>query len=980
MHVTALLLSAALLAAGDDPLQFVHDQWGTTEGLPQSSVTAILQTSDGYLWLGTQGGLVRFDGVRFELFAPATHPGLTSSRIRALFEDRHRTLWIGTEDGGLVRYTNGVFTPIAAPEFATTTITFVSASGDDGLWVATPAGLFEMRADGIRPRLRGDGSPLTPESNIIAGDAGELWIGTRWGLVRSLPDRLETYTPKDGLPSDGVQALWRARDGNLWIGTARGVARRIDGTIRSAGLPELADASVTALYESSRGLLIGTSSALYRVAGGRASPVAAVGRQSILSITNDREGNIWIGTVMNGLMRLNPARVEVLPIVEGVNDISVVPIVEDRDGTMWIGGTCTGLLRYAKGARRLFTARDGLPPSCVWSLLADRDGALWIGTYGDGLARYADGAFQTFTHRNSGLKHDVVLALFQDRRGVVWIGTRGGLHALDKGVFTAYGAADGLVHDDVRFITEDRHGALWIATTGGVSRFAGGRFTNYTTANGLAHNSVRAIHEDADGTIWIGTYGGGLMRFRDGRFASITRAAGLFDDVVSRILEDDRGFLWMSGNRGIFRASRASLNAFADGRARAVTSASSGVTDGMKTHETNGGAQPAGWKARDGRLWFPTIDGVAIIDPHAGENPLPPPIAIERIAVDDRQLDLSAPIVLPSGRMRLAIGYTALSFTAPEKTQFRYRMEGYEAGAVDAGTRRVAYYTNLPPGQYVFRATGSNNDGLWSTPGASLAITVTAPFWMTWWFRITVAIGLATLAFVVHRARIGALNRRQQLHEAFTRQLLDSQEAERARIARELHDTLGQSLVMIKNQAQLGLTRPPGDRDQAITEISSMAAHAIAEVKEIAYDLRPYQLDRLGLTRAIEALIARVESSTALPMRSVIEDIDGVLSKEAEITLYRIVQESLSNIVKHARASIVEVTITRRDGQVQARIHDNGAGFAVDRATQAPRGMGLSGMAERAGMLGARLDIVSGHGRGTTITLTIPTREPAHVT
>lgn len=976
MSVTSLLAAAALSVTALLPTPLVHDKWSTSEGLPQSSVTSIIQAHDGYLWLGTQGGLVRFDGVRFQLFAPATHPGMTSSRVRALFEDRQRALWVGTEDGGLLRFADGVFTPVTAPELSGTTITVVADAGDDGLWIGTAAGLFEMRGGIVRARLQRAGAPLMPQSNPVAGDAGEWWIGTNAGLVRIRSGGFDTYTTKDGLPHDDVRALQRARDGSLWIGTFRGVAQWRNGRISRPALDGLAEARVGAIYEDATGLWIGTSNALYRLVGDRAVPLPSMAHESVLSITNDREGNLWIGTVMNGLMRLKAARVAMRHIIDG-GGVGVVPIVEDRDGTMWAGGSCTGLARYRDGERRLFTVKDGLPSGCVWSLLADRDGALWIGTLGSGVARFANGTFHTFNRQNSHLQHDEVLALFQDRRGVIWIGTRGGLHALSDGVLTAYRVADGLVHDDVRFITEDRGGALWIATTGGISRFADGRFTSYTTANGLAHNAVRAIYEDADGTIWIGAYGGGLMRFKDGRFTHITQANGLFDDVVSRILEDDRGFLWMSGNRGIFRASRASLNAFADGRARAVASVSYGETDGMLTHETNGGGQPAGWKARDGRLWFPTINGVAIIDSRVQDSEQPPPVTIERVAVDDRELDRSKPIVLPSGRLRLEIGYTALSLTAPERSQFRYRLEGYEPDAVEAGTRRVAYYTNLPPGHYVFRATASNHDGVWNDTGATLDITITAPFWMTWWFRLSAAAGLAAVALVAHRGRIARLNRRQQQHEAFTRQLIDSQEAERARIARELHDTLGQSLVLIKNQAQLGLRQVPDAGGKAMTEISTMAAQAITEVKEIAYDLRPYQLDRLGLTRALEALTARVATSTGLPVNARLENIDGVLSKEAEITLYRIVQESLNNIVKHAGAAAVDVTIDRDDGAVRAQVRDNGRGFDVAAARRAPGGMGLAGISERAAMLRATLNIASAPGRGTTIAVTIPGPDPA---
>jgi signal transduction histidine kinase/ligand-binding sensor domain-containing protein len=977
MALTGLLLSVALSldAAGAIPL--VHDRWGTKEGLPQSSVTAILQTSDGYLWLGTQGGLVRFDGVRFELFSPSTHRGLSSSRISALLEDRRGTLWIGTEDGGLVSYDRGVFAPFAHPLLSTGTIRAVAAAPDDGLWIAAPEGLVEIRAGTLTRLTRADGSTLLPSGGMVdiaAGASGELWIGTREGLVRYTPTSTITYTAADGLPDTVVMALLPAPDGSLWVGTQGGLAQWLNGRVSRTYRSELTHPEVRSLHDGGDGTIwVGTRTGLDRLSNGRVTAARPGLVDSIIAIASDREGSLWVGTVMSGLSRLRPARVTMLRVSDRIG-AAAVGITQDRDGTMWIAGTCTGLLRVRDGERRMFTTRDGLPGDCVWSLLADRDGALWVGTFGGGLARMAGGEVQTFTHRNSGLLNDVVLALFQDRDGRIWVGTQGGLHVFAAGRLSAYRMADGLVNDDVRFITQDRGGALWIATTGGISRFAGGRFTNYTTANGLPHNAVRAIHEDSDGAIWIGTYGGGLARLKQDRFSHITRADGLFDDVVSRILDDGRGFLWMTGNHGIFRASRQALNDFADGRAASVTSVSYDTTDGMTSHETSGGGQPAGWQARDGRLWFPTIDGVAIIDPAAPDNTLPPPLAIEHVRLDNRELDPAAPIVLPSGRMQLAIEYTGLSLAAPGKTRFRYQLEGYEDTAVEAGARRVAYYTSLPPGTFTFRVTGSNSDGAWNRDGATLAIQVTAPFWMTWWFRGVAGLAVAAAALTVHRARVARLTKEQHVREAFTRHLIESQEAERARVARELHDTLGQSLVLIKSQALLGLGPPSPPRTEAMTEIAAMATQAIAEVKEIAYDLRPYQLDRLGVTKALEALIARVSGSTTLQLNATIANIDGLLSKEAEITLYRIVQESLNNIVKHAEATVVAVEIADHAGGVRARIHDNGRGFTVSAAPR-PSGLGLSGMAERARMLNAQLTVASSPGHGTTVTLTIPERE-----
>lgn len=972
--MTTLLLALALSFTDAGTGHFVHDAWHTENGLPQSSVLAILQTRDGYLWLGTQGGLVRFDGVKFTLFNPSSHPGLTSSRIRTLYEDGDGVLWIGTEDGALVKFAQGVFTSVDNPDDPLRSVWQIAGDATGGLWLSTRSGLVRYQAGRFTRHARPDGSDLMPETAIVPDDEGALWFGTRWGLVRYADGTIRTFTAADGLPHDSVNAVLRARDGSLWVGTTEGLARLRGGAVAGTYTTAtgLTDNWISALHEDAAGnLWIGTGRGLNRIVGERIAPLHVNGLPSttnILSVASDREGNVWVGTVTRGLSRLKAARVSMLSVDNGLPHPSAAAVTEDANGNLWIANTCGGLVRYRHGAVRTYTERDGLPADCVWSLLAARDGTLWVGTWGGGLARLTGDRVTVQTHRNSGLVHDVVLALYEDRDGVIWIGTIGGLHAFKDGRFTVYRAADGLVHDDVRFITQDRDGGIWAGTTNGVSRFAGGRFTNYTTANGLSHNSVRAIHQDADGVIWIGTYGGGLNRLENGRIVRYTTANGLYEDVVSRILEDDRGMLWMSGNRGLYRVSRAMLNDYAAGRIAAISCVSYGVTDGMRNHETNGGAQPAGWRTRDGRLWFPTIDGVASIDPAAPDNALPPPVAIERITADGRALDPGAPVVLRPGRTMLEVEYTALSLVAPEKTGFMYRLDGYDDAHVNAGARRVAYYSNLPPGAYTLRVAASNNDGVWNMDGAAVNIVVLTPFWATWWFRAASVVALAGVVLLAHRRRVRGLQRRQALQEAFTRQLIESQENERKRIARELHDTLGQSLVLIKNQAAIGHDRPA----EAMQEISAMAAQAIGEVKEIAYHLRPYQLDRLGLTRALEALVERVATSTALQVSAAIDNIDDLLPKEAEINLYRIVQESLNNVMTHAAASAVTVAVARRGGHVHVTVEDNGRGF--DRLALPPghRGIGLAGIAERARLLDATHTLVAAPGRGTTVRLEIP--------
>ena len=481
---------------------------------------------------------------------------------------------------------------------------------------------------------------------------------------------------------------------------------------------------------------------------------------------------------------------------------------------------------------------------------------------------------------------------------------------------------------------------------------------------------------DADGALWIGTYGGGLNRFKDGKFVPILPKHGLFEEVVSRIFDDGRGNLWMMGLRGVFRASRQELNDFADGRAREITCVSYGAADGMPASETNGGAQPAGWQTRDGRLWFPTIKGVAIFDPREPDAP-PPPVFIESVTLDQEQAQPGGAVIVDADKDRVEIQYTAVSFSRPEQAKFKYQLVGLDNDWQYVGARRTAYFSHLPPGDYTFRVLAANADGVWNNTGASLKLTVKAPFWRRWWFLLLCAVGGLALVFGGFRARVKQLERRQAAQQLFARQLLESQEAERKRIAIELHDGLGQSLVIIKNRALLSLARPD-DHERALTqieEISEAASSALIEIREIASSLRPYQIDRFGLVNALEEMIAHLAGSSEIMFSREIDAIDRHLSKEAQINLYRIVQESLNNIVKHAEATEGRISLKEEAGVLRLLIQDNGKGFTESAIATGKRGLGLTGIAERAKVLGGRLKIHSVPGQGTTVNLDLQLQE-----
>jgi signal transduction histidine kinase/streptogramin lyase len=573
-------------------------------------------------------------------------------------------------------------------------------------------------------------------------------------------------------------------------------------------------------------------------------------------------------------------------------------------------------------------------------------------------------------------------AILEDRQGNLWFGTNKGLFKLKDGVVSVFTTKDGLPGDDVKIIHEDRQGRLWIGTYGGLAQLSptknASAFVAYTTKDGLGSNRVRAIHEDAEGVFWIGTYDGGLSRLKDGRITTYTMAQGLFNNGVFQILEDGRGNLWISSNRGIYQAGKQQFNDLAEGKIATLTYIAYGKQDGMLNTECNGGRQPAGIKARDGKLWFPTMGGVVVVDTEAVPfNSQPPPILIEAVSLDRNPTPFNAAVKVKPGQSSLEINYTGLSYVKPEQVRFKYKLAGRDSDWVEAGSRRSVNYSYLPPGNYTFTVIAANSDGVWNNVGASLQITVLPSVWQTWWFiSLSILTGCGLIAFVYWR-RVSQFRRERVVQEAFSQRLIESQESERKRIAAELHDSLSQNLVIIKNRA-LHSMATPNDHDRAmeqIEEIAEAANESLSEVREIAHNLRPFQIDRLGLTKAIEAMVNRVAATHALQTRTHLDVIDGLLSPEKEIHLYRVVQESLNNIIKHAAATEAQVTIRKNEQGIEIIIQDNGKGFtpATIRTGESGNGggFGLLGLTERARILGGVPVILSSPGSGTKVELRV---------
>jgi signal transduction histidine kinase len=485
---------------------------------------------------------------------------------------------------------------------------------------------------------------------------------------------------------------------------------------------------------------------------------------------------------------------------------------------------------------------------------------------------------------------------------------------------------------------------------------------------------VRSLYEDPEGVLWLGTYDGGLGRYSDGKWTRYTQKDGLFDNGVFQILDDSHGNFWMSSNRGIYRVSKQQLNDLADGKRKTVTTVSYGRSDGMLNSECNGGLWPAGAKAKDGKLWFPTQDGVAVVDPEIVPiNKRAPQVAIESADVDHVSTSPGKEIIIKPRQESLEIQYTALSFSKPEQIIFRYMMDGLDTNWQEVGHRRTAYFSHLPPGSYVFRAMAANSDGVWSEIQSSAPITVLPPFYLTRWFMVTIFALAVCLTYLLWSFRVKQLKEAQAAQQAFSQQLIASQENERRRISGELHDSLGQRLIIIKNHA-LFLLRPRAsaqseeERRETIEEINAEASQAIEETRAISYDLRPFQLDRLGLAKAIEALVRSVSRATNIHFTTNIADIDTSFPEELRINFYRIVQEAINNIMKHSGASDAEIQIEKKSDGISLSIRDNGTGFTSEQKSGIGKGgFGLTGIRERASLLGGTVNIQSQQGVGTRL-------------
>jgi signal transduction histidine kinase/ligand-binding sensor domain-containing protein len=971
--------------------RYVHQAWTTDQGLPENSVYAVAQTRDGFLWLGTDEGLVRFDGLRFDVFDRTNTPAIADPFVFSLYEAPDGSLWAGTDRGGLVRYRDGAFSHYG-PEHGLPAARVQALAGDarGTLWVGLRGGGV-ARLDGNRFTLLGTHEGLASD-NVLAvfvDHDGTLWAGTDAGLDRFDGARFVHIQPADGLPAGAVRAIHEDRAHTLWIGMIGGSlgARFHDGAL--------------CVRRGSRFEVVSTG--------------ADLPSMGVMTIVDDQDGNLWLGTAGGGIVRVRDGRIEAWRLGDTPADDLVYALAEDREGSLWIGTQPGGLHRLRNSRFITFEKRDGLTDEVIESLLEDRHGVMWVGTHAGGACRLQPQGQPVCLTTKDGLAHNRVNAMADDDDGTMWFGTEGGLNRLRGGAFARYTTGDGLPVDHVNALLRDRNGQLWIGTWGGgVARMTGtrierppgatGRYVNVIyerrsgevwigTTEGLAiwtggrmvdaskalgtPSGIEAIYEDRDGDMWIGTRRDGLFLYKDGHLTQYTTRTGLYDNLVGTLLEDDSGYIWITCNKGIFRVPRQELLEVAGGTRATVTSRAFDTSDGMKNRECDFGQ--GRWKARDGRLWFATVGGVAVIDPaRLASSAEPARVHIEQLVVDGDDEDTRSAPTIDYGVRHVEFRFVGLSLSAPSRVRYRYRLDGFDSRWIDGGDSRAAHYTNIPPGPYRFQVVASNGDGMWSPDAAVLTFTVAAPVWRRPWFVAAVLVIAAAAVLAVEQVRVARLRRAQAVQAEFSRQLIASQENERKRLAGELHDGVGHQLLIIANWARLAseAQAPPGQPASSLRMITDTAAESIREIRALTRELEPYNIDHVGLREAIDTMLHRMGDATGVTFTTDIEPVDEALPPDGGINVYRIVQEAANNVVKHAQASRAQVTIAREADGIHLSISDDGRGLPPEALDGSREGFGLRSLAARTRLLGGRHRIESKPGMGTTITVAIPLGPP----
>jgi signal transduction histidine kinase/ligand-binding sensor domain-containing protein len=912
-----VLISGTLFAqdaAPPVPLnQYVHDHWTEKDGLPQNGVYSLTLSPDGYLWFGTEEGIVRFDGVRFTVFDRTNTKALKSAWIRFLLQDEEGGMWISfsasgagaalykdglmheyskkeglrsntvgivyeTRDSskwfihgssGISRLRNGVMTTFGqADGLPSDTVWAVSEDSHGDFWFVTPQGIARYDGKSFTLFSTQNGLPqnrvwwINNGGCIFEDSRHDIWMATNGGLVKYSGGTMRTYTKSDGLLENRVYEIREDRDGVLWFVTLSGINTFSAGKMVSYRSPASFDAVNECFVEGDGTLWLATGRGLWRFKDGAFDDFGlknGMADESCRSVLVDKEGSVWFGSEADGLHRLRKGKFVTYGKERGLKDEVLSCAFEDSRGGLWLGSQTGGIARMSGGTTTVFDEKSGIPRT-VKGVYEAPDGGMWFAA-SDGLYTLRNGRM---TKQSMGPGPDSTQlrgAVFRKSGQLVVADVRG-VYCLQGGRWEKL--IDRVIPGGISAIAEDADQNLWIGTYGtGVYRYGNDSLTKFTSEQGFAGIRIYAIFPDAEGAVWVGTADNGVYLYSAGKFTQFTPENGFFEYGVGSIIEDNVGSMWFAGNKGVYRIRRQALVDFAGGRSTSYTFDSYGTADGMKSRETNVIGQPSVWKMNDGKIVFTTVAGAAIVDPaKIALNTVPPRVVLERFSADNAARDLKTAIDLPPGTGNLEFQYVGISFIGSDRVQYRYRLAGYENDWVNPGNRNVAYYTHLGPGSYTFRVIAANADGVWDSTGASVAFSIQPHFYESRWFY-----GLALIGFLfggpsLYFMRVRQLKRREQE----LARLVDDRTKELRGALDNLKETQNQ-LVLSEKMASLG-------------QLTAGIAHEIKNPLNFITNFAALSGD---LTRDLrQELVAergRVEEARAVEIEGILKDLETNVGK-----------------------------------------------------------------------------------------------------
>ncbi len=996
-----LLLPACLAFGGETNVVWVSRSWQSGDGLPDNNVVGVAQTPDGYLWVATAGGLMRFDGARFQEFPLANIEGIPNRVVKAMICDRRGWLWLGMDRGPIVCITPAetrVYTNV--PDAYAT---FITDDADGSVWITyTDGGLTRIKNGHVTVFDSSLGWPASGPSSLTTDINGNLWFakGNQIGIFRD-----EKFQTLMTLPNS-ISCIGQRHEGGVWIYAHRQLLQFSEGNQPSVygQFPTTVGRILQpqAILEDKNGAVwVGTAAnGLFRFSGTNADLVSS-SYFEIACLALDHQGEIWAGTSGGGLEWIHPRIIELLGRDSGLPNESIRSVCEDSIGAIW-AATWNGILAQWQNGIWTTLIRGTNSPEGIFSCVAaDSSGGVWLGTRDNGFFHFNDGHTRHWRQQD-GLSSEDVRSILESSSGEVYVSSDvpsrlqrlddTGLHAMEMSVQPR----------SLRGLVEDAGKNIWVASADGfLMKVHGNELLEETPGATNRLLSIRCLLATPDGSLWIGYAGWGIGRLKDGKFTRITSEQGLYDDYVSQMVADDQGWLWCAGNRGIFQVQLEQLNHVADGQATRVHSIVYGQDEGFANLQPNYENVSGAFRSRDGRLFFPMRTGVMIVHPgNIPHNTAPPPVILERVAVDgqtaalyDRRLGANADnataiINLPSSPKfhpklrfppsyrKLDFEFTALNLTAAGNVQFQYRLENLDENWVEAGTQRFASYSRLPSGNYRFDVRACNNNGEWSPVAASVDFEVMPFYWQTWWFRlIVVLVFTATIIAIVHFVSVRRLQRQLVVMEQQA-----ALQHERARIAKDIHDDLGANLTQIAFLGELAQQdrNEPEKAVERVEKISSTARQAIKSLDEIVWAVNPrndtlahlidyagqFALDYLRLAE----IRCRLDFPDQVPPRE--------LSTDLRHNLFLAIKEALHNVVKHAQASEVWLRIAPSETALDVTIEDNGRGFDPGQTssggTDNALADGLLNMRSRMTEIGGAFQFETRMGSGTKIFLHLP--------